>query len=151
MAEKRKPIDIRNKKATFNFHIENEFTCGMMLKGTEVKSIRNGDVNLNDAYCYYENNELFVKNMYIGEWKQGSYYNHEPRADRKLLLNRNELRKISIKLKDKGYACFPTRLFENDKGIFKLEIAVGRGKKQFDKREDLKEKDTKRELERFVR
>ncbi len=148
MADK-KHIDITNRKASFNYHIEDKYQAGMVLSGGEVKSIRAGNINISDAYCYFDNGELWVKNLHISEFKQVSYNKHYPLRDRKLLLNKKELKKITNKAKIKGTAIFPIRLFENERGILKLEIGIGTGKKQFDKRDDIKEKDVKRELDRM--
>jgi SsrA-binding protein len=119
-----------------------------MLTGTEVKSIREGKANFTDSFCVMMNAELFLKNMHISEYKEGSYNNHEPKRIRKLLLNREELRKMQNKLKEKGTTVIPVRLYFNDRGIAKIDIAVARGKKLFDKRESLKEKDLRRQLSR---
>lgn len=143
-----KKIEIHNRKASFNYHIEERFEAGMELRGSEVKSIRSNSVNMGDGYCYMENGELFLRNVHISEWKQASYDAHEPMRDRKLLLNKRELAKIEARIKSKGYAVFPVKLFESDRGFFKLEIGLGQGKKTYDKREDLKEKDIQRDLDR---
>lgn len=149
MADKKR-IDIPNKKAGFNFHIEDKYTAGLMLTGPEVKSIRSHNLNLGDAYCVVNDKELFVRNMHISEFKQAAgFASQEPMRDRKLLVTKKELHRIIQKSKNKGYTIFPIRLFENERGIFKLEIGIGQGKKQFDKRDDIKERDVKRELERF--
>jgi len=145
---KPKSIEISNKRASFQFHAEQKYVAGMLLTGTEVKSIRQGNINLGDAYGYVENGELFLRNMHISEYKQGSFGTHEPLRDRKLLLTKKELKKVIQLVKNKGIAIFPIRLFENERGIFKLEIGIGPGKKLHDKRDDLKEKDVKRELQR---
>lgn len=144
-----KKIEIVNRKAGFNFHTEEKYVAGIALTGAEVKSIRQNQVNMGDAYCYLDGTELILKNMHISEYKQASFGVHDPMRDRRLLLTKRELQKLEKKAKTKGYTIFPIRLFENEMGLFKLEIGVGQGKKQFDKREDLKEKDVKRELERF--
>lgn len=149
MAKTVKKIEILNKKAGFNFHIEDRYEAGMQLKGTEVKSIRNHQLNMGDSYCFMNEGELYVKNMHISEFQQASYGAHDPLRERKLLLNKRELRKIEQKIKTKGYAVFPIKLYESDRGFFKLEIGLGQGKKTFDKRDDLKEKDIKRDLQRF--
>lgn len=148
MSKGTKKIEILNRKASFNFHIEERFEAGMELKGSEVKSIRSNSVNMGDGYCYLENGELFLKNIHISEWKQASYDAHEPLRDRKLLLNKRELARIESRIKSKGYAVFPVRLFESERGFFKMEIGLGQGKKTFDKRDDIKEKDIKRDLDR---
>ncbi len=141
-------IKIRNKKAEFEYFIIDRYTAGIVLKGTEIKSIREGKANLVDAYCSFWEHELFVKNMHIAEYKFGSYYNHKANDDRKLLLNKRELRKLELKVKDKGVTIVPLLLFVNENGIAKLEIALVKGKKLHDKRETIKEKDIKREMDR---
>lgn len=143
-----KKIEIINRKARFNFHVEESFVAGMQLLGSEVKSIRNNSVNMGDGYCQMNEGELFLKNIHISEWNQQGFGVHEPMRDRKLLLKKRELSRIETKIKSKGYAVFPVRLFEGDRGIFKIEIGLGQGKKTFDKRDDLKEKDIKREMDR---
>ncbi len=143
-----KKIEIVNRKARFNFHVEESFTAGMLLLGSEVKSIRNNSVNMGDGYCQLNEGELFLKNIHISEWNQQGFGVHEPMRERKLLLNKRELLRIEAKIKSKGYTVFPIRLFEGDRGIFKMEIGLGQGKKTFDKRDDLKEKDIKRDLDR---
>ncbi len=143
-----KKIEILNRKARFNFHVEDTFVAGMQLLGSEVKSIRNNAVNMGDGYCQLNDGELFLKNIHISEWKQQGFEVHEPMRERKLLLNKRELLKIEAKIKSKGYAVFPIRLFEGERGIFKMEIGLGQGKKTFDKRDDLKEKDIQRDLDR---
>lgn len=125
-----------------------EFTAGIVLTGTEIKSIREGKANLTDAYCAFNGEELFVRNLHISEYTFGTYSNHEPKQERKLLLNRRELRKLLTKTKEKGYTIVPTLLFINENGLAKLNIALAKGKKSYDKRESLKSKDTKREIER---
>ena len=140
--------EIKNKKAAFEYNFLQIYTAGIMLTGTEVKSIRDGKANFTDAYCVMMNGDLFLKNMHISEYKEGSYNNHEPKRIRKLLLNREELRKIESKLKEKGTTVVPVKLFFNERGIAKLEIAVAKGKKLFDKRDSLKEKDLRRQLSR---
>ena len=119
-----------------------------MLTGTEIKSIRDGKVSLNDAFCIFMNEELWIKNLHISEYKQGSYNNHEPKRLRKLLLNKSELLKIQSKIKEKGITIIPIQIFFNERGIAKIEIALAKGKKMFDKREDIKKKDVEREMSR---
>jgi SsrA-binding protein len=145
---KEKQINIKNKKAEFEYFLFEEFTAGIQLTGTEIKSIRDGKANLNDSYCLFVNNELYVKNMHISEYKQGTHYNHEPKRDRKLLLTKKELKKILNKSSEKGYTIIPKLLFTTEKGLAKLTIALARGRKQYDKRETLKKKDTQREIDR---
>jgi SsrA-binding protein len=140
--------EIKNKKAAFEYNFIQTYTAGIQLTGTEVKSLRSGKANFTDSYCVIQNEELYLRNLHISEYKEGSYNNHDPRRVRKLLLNREELRKIQNKLKEKGTTIVPVRLFFNDRGIAKVDIAVARGKKLFDKRESLKEKDLRRQLSR---
>ncbi len=141
-------ISIKNRKASFEYSFLDKYIAGMQLYGTEIKSIRESQANINDAYCSFTGTELFVKSLHIGEYKQGSYNNHQPKRDRKLLLNRTELEKLRYQLKDKGLTIVPLRLFINEKGLAKLEIALAKGKKVFDKREDLKKRDLERETMR---
>ncbi len=139
---------IKNKKASFEYHFLTTYTAGIMLSGTEVKSIREGKANLSDSFCVFIDGELYVKNLHISEYKQGSYNNHEPKRIRKLLLEKIELRKILSKLKDKGTTIIPVQLFFNERSYAKLEIAIAKGKKLYDKRESLKEKDVRRQMAR---
>ena len=141
-------ISIRNKKASFEFFLLEKFVAGMVLTGTEIKSIRAGKASINEAYCAFTGGELFVRNMNITEYEYGTYNNHDPKRERKLLLTKRELKKLESKLSEKGLTLVPTLLFVNEKGLAKLEIALGKGKKLYDKRETLKQKDTKRDLER---
>jgi SsrA-binding protein len=141
-------IKIKNKKASFEYHLVERFVAGIQLQGTEIKSIRTGQVSLVESYCTFKGNELFVVNLHIAEYKFGTYNNHEPKRDRKLLLNAKELKKISTKVKERGFTIIPTVLFINDRGLAKLEIALARGKKLYDKRESIKTKDTRRDMER---
>ncbi len=139
---------INNRKAAFEYSFLISFNAGIMLTGTEVKAIRSGLANLSDSFCIFMNDELWIKNMHIGEYKQGSYNNHEPKRMRKLLLNKSEILKLQSRLKEKGTTIIPVRLFFNERGIAKIEIALARGKKMFDKREDIKKKDIEREMMR---
>jgi SsrA-binding protein len=142
------PVNIKNKKAGFEYLLLEEFTAGIQLSGTEIKSIREGKASIAEAYCTFVRNELYVRNMHIAEYTMGSYNNHEPKRDRKLLLNKRELRKISGKINEKGLTVIPVLLFINEKGLAKLNIAVSKGKKLYDKRETLKYKDQQREMDR---
>lgn len=142
---------ILNKKASFEFLLLQTFNAGIVLTGTEVKAIREGKASLSEAYCILTNGEIWLKNMHISEFKQGSYNNHEPKRLRKLLLNKTEIRKIESRLKEKGTTIVPVQLYFNERGFAKIDIAVARGKKMFDKREDLKKKDQEREIRRVVR
>ena len=145
------PINIQNKRARFEYQLEEKFVAGMCLSGTEIKSIRNGKASILEAYVVHSNGEVWIRNMHIAAYENGSYYNHKPRADRKLLLNRKEINKIEKFLKDKGNTVVPLKMFISDKGWAKLEIALGKGKKLHDKRQDLKEKDDKRSIERAMK
>jgi SsrA-binding protein len=148
MATHNVQIRIKNKKAWHEYLLLEEFTAGLVLTGTEIKSIRDGKVNLTDSYCTFNGDELFVVNMHIAEYKFGNQFNHEPKRPRKLLLQRRELRKILGKARDKGVTVVPTELFITDNGLAKLTLYIARGKKTYDKRESLKNKDQKREIER---
>ena len=144
-------INIKNKKAKFEYEFLEKFTAGIVLTGTEIKSIRAGKASIVEGYCFVNNGELFIKNMYIAEYEQGSYNNHEPRRTRKLLLNRNEIDKLIKKKKDVGLTIIPLSLFINGKGYAKLDIALAKGKKMHDKRHDLKAKDAKRSMDRAMK
>ena len=145
---KEQQLVIRNKKASFEYNFLSSYKAGIMLTGTEIKSIRDGKVSLNDAFCIFMNEDLWIKNLHISEYKQGSYNNHEPKRIRKLLLNKSELLKIQSKIKEKGITIIPIQIFFNERGIAKIEIALAKGKKMFDKREDIKKKDVEREMSR---
>lgn len=151
MAEKRfsNTINVRNKQATFNYELLDKFISGIVLRGTEIKSIREGKVNLQDGYCYFSRGELFVKGISITPYAQGTHYNHEAGRERKLLMKKSELLKLESKVEEKGLALIPVRLFINDRGLAKLEVGLGKGKKTHDKRETIKERDIKRELNRI--
>lgn len=149
--DKQPTINIRNKRATFDYELLDTFTAGIVLVGTEVKSVRGSKASLVDTYCILEKGELWVKNMNISEYFYGSYNNHSARRDRKLLLNRKELKKIERLVKETGHTIVPTRLFINDRGLVKLNIAVAKGKKEYDKRQSLKEKDDKRIMDRAMK
>ncbi len=142
-------IQIKNKKASFLYEFIDRYTAGIRLTGTEIKSIRNGQANLNDAYCFFRDHELFIRGMHIREYEMGNIYNHDPNRDRKLLLNRRELMKLEKGTAEKGFTIVPVKLFLNDRGLAKLDIALARGKKQYDRRESLKEKDARREMDRL--
>jgi SsrA-binding protein len=142
-------INIRNRQAGFEYELLDKYTAGLVLMGTEIKSIREGKVNLQDGYCYLNNGELFVKGINITPYAEGTHYNHEATRERKLLLKRSEIKKLESKVEEKGHTLVPTRLFINEKGLAKLEIAVARGKKLHDKRDSIKERDAKRELDRL--
>ncbi|MBQ4063733.1 MAG: SsrA-binding protein SmpB [Bacteroidaceae bacterium] len=151
MDKKISNINIKNRRATFDYIITDTYTAGLVLTGTEIKSIRLSKVSLVDTYCIFIGNELWVKNMHIAEYFYGSYNNHSARRDRKLLLERKELRKLQQAVKNPGFTIVPTRLFINEKGLAKLVIGLARGKHEYDKRETLKERDDKREMDRIKR
>ena len=146
---KDKNIVIKNRKASFNYQFLDTYICGMSLKGTEIKSIRQLKVSLQEAYCVVDRAEVFIKGMHIAQYEQGGHYNHDPVRLRKLLLTKQEIRKIINKLKDKGLTLIPVKLFVNERGLAKLEIAVAKGKKLHDKREDIKKKDMAKELKKY--
>jgi SsrA-binding protein len=146
MAEK--TISIENRRASFEYFFLNTFTAGIVLAGTEIKSIREGKANLQDAYCFLDKDEVFIKNMNISLYTHATHFNHISGRDRKLLLNKTEINKIKVKLKDVGLTIIPIRLFVNEKGLAKLEIAVAKGKKAYDKRNSIKEKDIERDMKR---
>lgn len=141
-------INIKNRKASYEFEFLDKYTAGLQLQGTEIKSIREGKVQLQDAYCYFKNGELYIKQMHIAQFSEGSYNNHVTDRERKLLLTKRELAKWETKLEEKGLSIVPVRMFISDRGFAKLEIALGKGKKLFDKRDSIKDKDIKRDLER---
>lgn len=146
-----KDIYIPNKRAKFEYHILDDFVAGIQLQGTEVKSIRNMKASIKEAYCVVQENEVYIRNMHIAEYSLGSHYNHKPRRDRKLLLNRQEIHKIEKKLKDNGVTLIPLSLFVTDRGLVKIKIALAKGKKLHDKRHDLKQKDDKRSMDRAMK
>ena len=144
-------INIRNKKAYFEYHILDKYTAGLQLLGTEIKSIRQGKVNIYDSFCGFLNQQLYVRNMHIAEYSHGSFYNHEQKRDRILLLNKKELKKLRDKSEEKGYTIVPLALFINERGFAKLEIGLAQGKKTFDKRDSIKEREGKIELSRAMK
>jgi len=141
-------VNIENRRAKFDYQFLEKLVAGMVLTGTEIKSIREGKAALSDSYCYFRSNELYIKNMHIAEYSEGTHYNHEPNRERKLLLSKAELNKLQKKLKDQGLTVIPIRLFISQSGYAKLEIALAKGKKEFDKRESIKKRDTEREINR---
>ncbi|MDE6493712.1 MAG: SsrA-binding protein SmpB [Bacteroidales bacterium] len=141
-------IRIKNKKAEYQFFLIDRYTAGLVLTGTEIKSIRAGKASVNESFCVFIRGELFIKNMYVAEYSHGSAFNHVPRRDRKLLLNKRELRKLEGKIKEKGLTIIPVVLFIDENGRAKIDIALAKGKKLYDKRETLKEKDLKRQMQR---
>ena len=141
-------VNIKNKRASHDFLLMDKYTAGIVLTGTEIKSIRQGKASLVDTFCYVHNGEVWVKNMYVAQYKEGSYNNHVERRDRKLLLNAREIRKIQSTVKQPGFSIVPTLIFLNEKGLAKLDIYIARGKKEYDKRETLKEKEDRRDMQR---
>ena len=144
-----KNINIKNKKASYEYFLLEQFTCGIVLVGTEIKSIREGKVNISDSFCSFTGSELFLVNSHINEYKFGNQFNHIPKRPRKLLLRKQELRKIKRKITEKGLTIVPVNMFINKDGFCKINIAIAKGKKLYDKKESIKEKDIKRDLERI--
>ena len=145
-----KQVEIKNRRASFEYTFLDTFTAGLVLTGTEIKSIRQGKANLTDSYCLFFQDELYVRNMHISKYDEGTHFNHDPLRDRKLLLSKKELKKLQKELKNVGLTIIPTRLFISDHGYAKLNFALAKGKKNFDKRDDIKEKDVKREMDRSM-
>lgn len=141
-------VCIKNKKATFDYELIDTYTAGIVLTGTEIKSIRNSKASLVDTFCFFIDGEIWVKNMHIAQYFYGSYNNHEAKRDRKLLLTSKELRKLSSDAKNPGFTIIPVRLFINEKGLAKLVIALAKGKREYDKRQSIKENEDKREMAR---
>lgn len=144
-------MEIKNRQAYFEYYIDDKYVAGIVLTGTEVKSLREGKATFNDSYCIFQKKELWLKSFHISEYSHGTINNHDPIRERKLLLNRRELKKLESRIKEKGYTIVPLRLFFNEKNIAKLEIGLARGKKVHDKRETIKQRDTERELKRYVK
>ena len=145
-----KDINIKNKRATYDYAIGDTFTAGIVLTGTEIKSIRQGKASLSDTFCYVDKGEVWVKNMYIAEYFYGTYNNHSARRDRKLLLNKKEITKLEKNRKETGFTIVPLRLFINDRGLAKIVIGVARGKKEYDKRQSIKEREDKVAIARMM-
>jgi SsrA-binding protein len=144
-------MEIKNRSAYFEYFIDDKYTAGIMLTGTEIKSLRTGKASFNDSYCIFHKGELFIKSFHIAEYAFGNLNNHDPLRERKLLLNKRELKKIETRLKEKGYTLIPLRLFFNEKNLAKVEIGLGKGKKLHDKRETIKQRDTDREIKRYIK
>lgn len=142
---------IKNKRAGFEYELLEKFNAGIMLLGTEIKSVREGRVNMGDAYCLFRKGELFVRNLNISEYSRGTHYNHEPLRERKLLLTKRELKKLLYKTKERGLTIIPVSIFFSERGFAKMEIALAKGKKLHDKRESIKQKESKRDLDRLKR
>jgi SsrA-binding protein len=147
--DKKRKIEIVNKKARYEYHFLQSFEAGITLVGTEVKSIKAGNANLSDAYCLFINDELIIKSMFVAEYKFGNLNNHETRRDRKLLLRRQELKKLDRRVREKGLTIVPYKIYLSERGFIKLEIALAQGKKSFDKRQTIKEKDLKKDMARL--
>ncbi len=145
-----KDVNIKNKRARFDYEITDTFTAGLVLTGTEIKSIRQGRASLADTFCYVDNGEVWVKNMHIAEYFYGSYNNHAARRERKLLLSRKEIRELEKSGKEAGFTIVPLRLFINERGYAKLVIGIARGKKEYDKRQSIKEREDKRSMARMM-
>jgi SsrA-binding protein len=143
--------EIRNRQAYYDYFIDDKYDAGMVLTGTEVKSLRAGRASFNDSYCYFHHGELWIKSLHIAEYSHGTSSNHDPVRERKLLLNKKELRKIESKIKEKGSTVVPLRIFFSEKGIAKIELGLGKGKKLYDKRETIKQKDNEREMKKFIK
>ncbi len=144
-------LNIKNKRAYFEYHILDKYNAGLKLLGTEIKSIREGKANLTDAFCTFLSDTLYVRNLHIAEYSHGSFYNHEAKRDRVLLLTKKELKKLKEKSEEKGFTIVPLTLFISERGFAKLEIGLAQGKKTFDKRETMKERDSKIEMERAMK
>jgi SsrA-binding protein len=144
-------MEIKNRQAYFEYHIDDKYVAGVMLLGTEVKSLREGKASFNDSYCIFQKGELWLKSFHISEYTHGTVNNHDPVRERKLLLNKRELKKLEAKIKEKGYTIIPLRLFFNEKNLAKLEVGLAKGKKLHDKRETIKQRDTEREMKRYIK
>lgn len=144
-------MEIKNRQAYFEYYIDDRYTAGVALLGTEVKSIREGKASFNDSYCLFDKGELWIKSFHISEYRLGTVNNHDPLRDRKLLLSKRELKKLEAKIKEKGYTIIPLRLFFNEKNLAKIEIGLAKGKKLHDKRDTIKQRDNDRELKRYIK
>ncbi|HYF30167.1 MAG TPA: SsrA-binding protein SmpB [Chitinophagaceae bacterium] len=144
-------MEIRNRNAYHEFFIEDKYSAGMVLSGTEVKSLREGKASFNDSYCYFNKGELWVKSLHIAEYSHGTSSNHDPMQDRKLLLQKRELKKLEGKIREKGYTVVPLRIYFNEKGLAKMELGLGKGKNLYDKRETIRQRDTEREMKRHLK
>jgi SsrA-binding protein len=144
-------MEIKNRSAYFEYYVDDKFNAGLALLGTEVKSLRAGRASFNDSYCLFDKGELWIRSLHIAEYSHGTVNNHDPVRDRKLLLTKRELRKLASRIKEKGYTVIPLRIFFNEKNLAKLEIGLAKGKKLHDKRESIKQRDTEREMKRFLK
>jgi SsrA-binding protein len=144
-------MEIKNRSAYFEYYIDDKYTAGIALTGTEVKSLRAGKASFNDSYCIIHKGEVWIKSFHIAEYTFGTVNNHDPVRDRKLLLSKREIKKLEAKIKEKGYTVIPLRLFFNEKNLVKVEIGLAKGKKLHDKRETIKQRDTEREIKRYIK
>lgn len=144
-------IQIKNKRAYFDYHIIDKYVAGLALLGTEIKAIRQGKANMSDAFCMFIGNILYVRNLHISEYSHSSFHHHDIKRDRALLLHKKELKKLKVKGEEKGYTIVPLRIFMNERGLAKIEIALAQGKKEFDKRESIKDRESKREMDRALK
>ncbi|MES2458622.1 MAG: SsrA-binding protein SmpB [Bacteroidota bacterium] len=144
-------IQIKNKRAYFDYHVVENFNAGIALLGTEIKAIRQGKANMSDAFCTFIGNILYVRNLHISEYSNSSFYHHDIKRDRALLLHKKELKKLKTKSEEKGYTIVPLRIFTNERGFAKIEIALAQGKKEFDKRDSIKDRESKREMDRALK
>ena len=144
-------MEIKNRQAYFEYFFDDKYVAGIVLTGTEVKSLREGKANFNDSYCIFHKGELWIRSFHISEYSHGTVNNHDPIRERKLLLSKRELKKLQTKIKEKGYTIIPLRLFFNEKNLAKLEIGLGKGKKLHDKRETIRQRDTEREIKRYLK
>ena len=143
--------ELRNRSAFHEYYIEDKYDAGMVLTGTEVKSLRDGRASFNDSYCFFQKGELWIKSLHINEYSHGTVNNHDPLRERKLLLQKRELKKLEAKMKEQGYTLVSFRIFFNEKGLAKMEIGLGKGKKMHDKRETIKSRDVEREMKRYLK
>jgi len=144
-------MEVKNRSAYFEYYVDEKYTAGLALLGTEVKSLRAGKASFNDSYCLFQNGELWIRSLHIAEYSHGTVNNHDPVRERKLLLTKRELKKLASRIKEKGYTVIPLRIFFNENNLAKLEIGLAKGKKLHDKRETIKERDTERELKRYLK
>lgn len=144
-------MEIKNRSAFFEYYIDDKYVAGMALLGTEVKSLRTGRASFNDSYCIFQKGELWIKSLHIAEYSHGTVNNHDPVRDRKLLLTKRELKRLEAKIKEKGYTIIPLRIFFTEKNLAKIEVGLAKGKKLHDKRETIKQRDTERELKRYIK
>ncbi|HVB03724.1 MAG TPA: SsrA-binding protein [Chitinophagaceae bacterium] len=143
-------MEILNRSASYEYSLSDRLTAGIALTGTEIKSLRDGKASFTDAFCYFSKGELFIKNLHIAEYSHGNIFNHDPVRERKLLLHKRELRKLETRIKERGFTLIPLKLFINEQGLAKMEIALAKGKKVYDKRQSIKKRETEREIRRHL-